>query len=317
MSAAESQKQSQGQPLDANTHFVFENKVFQVEGCFFSLTEGSREVILNIPMGDITGSIKLASLCAEFGIEKGSSDDTLLNLVKRGIPYVRQIRPNDVIPSEVLDGSASWQIDNRHATLAMSRLSMRLVNWLTGSDVDTMDAAAVLSIVEDKEMADRVNQGLEKAAGIIKKRKEEVIVRFENLAKELAYIEALRDYYATIYKLFGRLKKFQSVYSDDANLVQEIERMRQLMKPPIAHIRATFENIDLQTMEVLPLIKSYEAKISLIRTTRDNLHLETTIWEDLMNIWEGVPDYRSDEAKIALQNTYKFLAKNFTVSHSW
>ena len=317
MSAAESQNQSQGQSLDANTHFVFENKVFQVEGCYFSMTEGAREVILNIPMGDITGSLKLASLCAEFGIEKGSNDDILLNLVKRGIPYVRQIRPNDVIPSEVLDGSASWQIDNRHASLAMTRLSMRLVNWLTGSDMDTMDPVAVLAIAEDKEMAERVNQGLEKAANIIKKKKEEVIVRFENLAKELAYIEALRDYYLGIYQLFGRLKQFQAIYSDDANLVQEIERMRQLMKPPVGKVRDTFERIDLATMEVLPLIKSYEAKITLIRTTRDELHLETTIWQDLMLIWEGVPDYRSDEAKIALQNTYKFLAKNFTVSHSW
>ena len=317
MSAAESQNQSQGQSLDANTHFVFENKVFQVEGCYFSLTEGSREVILNIPMGDIIGSLKLASLCAEFGIEKGYNDDVLLNLVKRGIPYVRQIRPNDVIPSEVLDGSASWQIDNRHASLAMTRLSMRLVNWLTGSDMDTMDPAAVLAIAEDKEMAERVNQGLEKASNIIKKKKEEVIVRFENLAKELAYIEALRDYYLGIYQLFGRLKKFQAIYSDDANLVQEIERMRQLMKPPVGKVRETFERIDLATMEVLPLIKSYEAKITLIRTTRDELHLETTIWQDLKLIWDGVPDYRSDEAKIALQNTYKFLAKNFTVSHSW
>lgn len=313
MSAAE----PKGQSLDANTHFVFENKVFQVEGCYFSMTEGTRDVILNIPMGEITGSIKLESLCAEFGIQKGSNDDTLLNLVKRGIPYVRQIRPNDIIPSEVLDGSASWQIDPSHAALAMSRLSLRLVNWLTGSDMDAMDPAAVLALSEDKEMAERVNQGLEKAANIINKKKEEVIIRFENLAKELAYIEALRDYYEGIYKLFARLRNFQKLYSEDANFVQEIERMRQLMKPPVEKVKETFDNIDLGTLEVLPLIKSYEAKISLIRSTRDDLHLETTIWQDLNAIWEDVPDARCDSSKIALQNTYKFLAKNFTVSHSW
>lgn len=199
----------------------------------------------------------------------------------------------------------------------MSRLSVRLVNWLTGSDMDTMDPAAVLAISEDKEMADRVNQGLEKAANIIKKKKEEVIIRFENLAKELAYIEALRDYYISVYQVFGRLKQFQAIYSDDANFIQEIERMRQLMKPAVEKVRATFERIDLETMEVLPLIKSYEAKINLIRSIRDDLHLETTIWQDLMVIWEGIPDARCDDAKVGLQNTYKFLAKNFTVSHSW
>lgn len=313
MSAVESEVQS----TETNTHFVFENKVFQVEGCFFSLTEGTREVIFNIPIGELTGSIRLTSLCSEFGIQKGSNDDRLLDLVKRGIPYVRQIRPNDVIPSEVLDGSASWQIDPQHAALAMSRLSLRLVNWLTGSDLDTMDTSMVLSIGEDKEMAERVNQGLEKAAGLIKKKKEEVIVRFENLAKELAYVEALRDYYLGIYQLFGRLKRFQQIYSDDQNFVQEIERMRQLMKPPVEKIRSTFDRIDLETMEVLPLIKSYEAKVGMIRSVRDDLHLETTIWQDLKLLWEGVPDDRCDEAKVALQRTYEFLAKNFTVTHSW
>jgi hypothetical protein len=308
---------SKDQSLDANTHFVFENKVFQVDGCFFSMTEGTREVIFNIPIGELTGSVRLNSLCSEFGIEKGSSDDRLLALVKAGIPYVRQIRPGDVIPSEVLDGSASWQIDPEHVALAMNRLSMRLVNWLVGSDMDTIDKSAVLAMAEDEEMKTRVNEGLDKAARQIKRKKAEVLTRFENLAKELAYIEALHDYYASIYKLFARLKAFQKIYADDQNFVQEIERMKQLMKPPVERIKETFDNLDLETMEVLPLIKSYEAKVELIRTSRDQLHLETTIWQELQLLWEGVPDARCDEAKIALQNTYKFLAKNFTVSHSW
>lgn len=71
MSATQSQDQAKNPSLDANTHFVFENKVFQVEGCYFSLTEGTREVIFNIPIGEITGSVKLASLCAEFASKKG------------------------------------------------------------------------------------------------------------------------------------------------------------------------------------------------------------------------------------------------------
>lgn len=308
---------SKNRSLDANTHFAFENKVFQVDGCFFSMTEGTREVIFNIPIGELTGSVRLNSLCAEFSIDKGSSDDRLLALVKAGIPYVRQIRPGDVIPSEVLDGSASWQIDPEHVALAMNRLSMRLVNWLVGSDLDTIDKSTVLAMDEDEEMKAKVNEGLEKAARQIKRKKADVITRFENLAKEMAYIEALHDYYASVYKLFARLKTYQKIYADDANFVQEIERMKQLMKPPVERVKATFDNLDLETMEVLPLLKSYAAKVELIRTSRDQLHLETTVWQELQLIWQGIPDARCDEAKIALQNTYKFLAKNFTVSHSW
>ena len=49
--------------------------------------------------------------------------------------------------------------------------------------------------------------------------KEEVFSRFDDLAKELAYIEALREYYNEIYRLYSVLKKFQAIYRDDAGAV--------------------------------------------------------------------------------------------------
>jgi hypothetical protein len=314
MSAAEQQQEPQH---SSNTHFVFENKVFKVEGCFFSVAETGREVIFNIPMGEMVASIKLKSLVSEFGIDTSSPDYQLLDLVQKGIPYVRQIRPNDIIPSEVLDGSASWQIDPDHAAMAINKLSLRLVNWLTGEDVETMDQTAMLQIDDNEELQASVNQGLEKAAKTIKRKKEEVISRFEDIAKELAYIEALRDYYTDVYRLYSYFKVYQNIYSDDSNFKQEIERMRQLMKPPVENIKKTFDRIDYETLEVLPLLKSYTQKVEMIRNTRDELHLETRIWQDLQNIWIGVPQERCEEAKLALQSTYKFLAKNFTVSYSW
>ena len=191
------------------------------------------------------------------------------------------------------------------------------MNWLTGADANTIDRTALLSIVSDESMHKNVNQALDKAATIIKRKKVEVIARFEDLAKELAYIEALRDYYGSIYKLFSLLRKFQEIYRDDTSFIQEIERMRQLMKGPIEEIKQTFDRIDIETLEVLPLLKSYEQKVSFIRTARDSLHLNTTVWQDLRDIWDGVPMERCDDSKIALLSTYKFLAKNFTVSYSW
>lgn len=317
MSIANPQEQGRQNADSSNTHFVFENRIFKIDGCFFSITEDDNQVIFNIPMGEMTGSVKLNSLCQEFGIETGTRDFELLDLVKRGIPYVRQIRPGDVIPSEVLDGSASWQIDPEHAKLAMNKLSQRLVAWLTGESGTELDRTAVLAIDDDKEMQERVNQALEKAATLIKRKKEEVFARFDDIAKELAYIEALRDYYSEIYRLFSTLRRFQEIYRDDPGFVQEIERMRQLMKPPIEGIKQTFDRVDLETIEILPLLKAYEQKVSFIRTARDDLHLNTTVWQDLRELWKMVPHERCDEAKVALHKTYKFLAKNFTVSYSW
>ena len=48
----------------------------------------------------------------------------------------------------------------------MNKLSQRLIDWLTGNDGAKLDATAVLAIDDDKELQARVNQALEKAAGI-------------------------------------------------------------------------------------------------------------------------------------------------------
>ncbi len=304
--------------INSTTHFVFQNKVFQVEGCHFSLAPGSKEAIFNIPMGEVVGSIKIPALCKEFGIEEESADYGLVQLALEGLPYVRRIHPGDVIPSEVLDGSASWQIDPQHEKIAKNKLSMLLVTWLVGAEGGKMDREALASLSDDEKLKERINEGFAKAGETIGIPKDQISNRFNDLVKELAYIEALRDYYADIFVIFKNLKPIQESYStQDTQVFEEIERMRVLMKPPMAKIKEQFDKIDDQTSEILPLLKGYEKRVQTIRDGRDDLHLLTHTWDDLKAMWKNVPAERSEETKIALTVTYKFLAKNFSVSHSW
>jgi len=99
---------------DPSTHFIFEHKIFSVPGARFALTGPDRIPALRVDVGEHEASIPLDSLCQEFKIDPNSQDGELLEQVRDGLRYVRDIRPGDTIPRELLDGSASWSVDEEH-----------------------------------------------------------------------------------------------------------------------------------------------------------------------------------------------------------
>jgi hypothetical protein len=108
-----------------STHFVFEHKVFQVPSVFFALTQ-DRKPAMHIDYGDLRAAIELRSVRSGFGIPAYSPDDVMLGTVEGSLRFVHRIRPNDSIPREVLDGTASWAIDDSHHQTAHSRLTLQL-----------------------------------------------------------------------------------------------------------------------------------------------------------------------------------------------
>ncbi len=95
--------------LDGSTHFAFEHKVFRLDGCYFTADSNGDKPKFLMPLGDEMAAIAIATLRQEFGIAEDSNDGQLLDTVAKSLKYVQQIRPNDLIPQELLDGSASWR----------------------------------------------------------------------------------------------------------------------------------------------------------------------------------------------------------------
>src|SRR5215212_803058 len=117
--------------------FNFESKVFGMPEARF-VTAHDGEPVLNIMVGTMRASLPIKTVVNSFVVT--DPDQELLGVVAKGLKYVKEIRPGDSIPSEVIDGSASWAIDERHAETARSRLTVQLVGWFTGKPVETLDA---------------------------------------------------------------------------------------------------------------------------------------------------------------------------------
>ena len=97
--------------LDGSTHFAFEHKVFRLGGCYFTADSDGDKPKFLMPLGDEMAAIAITALRQEFGIADGSNDGRLLDIVTKSLKYVQEIRPNDSIPQELLDGSAPADAD--------------------------------------------------------------------------------------------------------------------------------------------------------------------------------------------------------------
>ena len=86
------------------THFSFAGKVFKVAGARFAPFGPKLEPRFYVQLGNIDASMEIQALRAEFAITTDSPDDKLITMAVKGLRYVPDIRPGDVIPSEILDG---------------------------------------------------------------------------------------------------------------------------------------------------------------------------------------------------------------------
>jgi hypothetical protein len=307
-----------GQPR--STHFRFDNKVFGLKGARFAPTRDTLEAALHVMLGDLQVAIPLPSLCQEFSIKPDSNDGELLNVVERSLRFVREIRPNDSIPREVLDGTASWSVEERHRLIAKGRLSLQIASWVTGGEAVVVDQQSLEQLVEDPLTKERVEKGYGEIAekiGIGRDRKSEVADRIDEFARELSYIEALRERFMLVHEIMGKLSQLVRAYGNDRTTTQEISRVRTLLMRPHDDFENLFARCDAMTGEILVVLKKFGAQVQFVRDVRDELHSNLMKWDEVIEIWKPLEIARGEKAEHAIKYTYRFAARNYPQGQDW
>lgn len=303
-----------------NTHFVFEHKVFDVAGAYFALTPDTRQPVLNVLLGDLKAAIPFPTLMNAFDIKPDSPDAKLLEVVEKSLRYVKQIRPGESIPPELLNGTASWSVEEHHRIIAKGRLTMQMVSWITGNEHIVVDLAQLEQLVEDPITKQRLQNAfteIAKRLGLGEERRQEVVDKVDDLAHELSYIEALRERAGLVKSILDKLVALTRVYRTDRTLSQELARMQGLFRKPLREFDFLFDQCDAQTGEIVAALKGYEAQVAYIRQARDELHVRLMDWDELIEAWKIQPAERSAKTEALLKSLYRFLASKFIETKVW
>ncbi|HEV7369115.1 hypothetical protein [Arenibaculum sp.] len=305
---------------DRSRMFVFEHKLFSVDGGYFAIQKSTGEAAFHVPLGELKGAIPLSTLRYEFRLQENSVDGRLLDVVEKSLRYVKEIRPYDSIPHELLDGRASWSVEERHRQIARNRMSLHLVSWMSGGEASVSDTAKLAQIAEDQQTKQRVQEAFTRMAeklGLGKDRRQDVVDMIESIARELSYIEALRERFGRVRYVSSQLNVLGNLYRRDTGIRNDIFRMQVLIKPPVTNFDTMFGQVDAQTGEVLSVVKNLQAQIRFIRNTRDELHHRLMLWDDIIVQWDAATVERSAEIEILLKETYRFLARHFSQASEW
>ncbi len=274
-----------------------------------------------MPLGEEMAAIAVKDLRQEFGIAKDSSDGGLLEIVINGLKYVQQIRPKDSIPQELLDGSASWTVEDRHRTAAHNRVKIQLATLLTGREDQVIDSDQIEQLVDDPEIKKRVKKAFGVVAeklGLPPEKKQEVVAMIEHLGHELAYIEGLRERFGSITSLPPKIDRLSKFYGNQTTTWDELNRVRVLLREAMTDVETVFDIVDAQTCEIMTVLRGFDLHVQHIRDARDDLHRRFMDWDEIVDPWQTEDGAeRSDEVEQLIKRTYRLLAQKFPQTQDW
>lgn len=300
-----------------------EHKLFALFNApLFRQAETDQAPVMIIHLGDREVAMPLRSLAREFGIAEDSPDGRMLGLIAESLEFVGCLRIGDKLPSEVLTGTASWSPGDDHVRIANARLQIQLIDWLrqaTGAAPIDCTPEALVSGKVDQAVRDLVHDALVRAAVQLRlPTPEAVLGRVEELAQELAYIEALRD------RLLGRvqamvlkLERQAQLRQKDGTQTETLSRVRQLAGQALKQLRQRFEEQDAHIGEVMSALNHIDSHRTFIRTNRDWLYRSQRGWETILAEWDVTEPNGDDSIRGLLTRTYHFLAPRFMPVTEW
>ena len=202
----------------------FEHWFFhKMEDIVFHQAELGGEAMMTVKYAKNDVAMTFQGVMREFNIPSDGADGAMLDLVAKSLRYVKGLRIGDPIPKEVLTREASWTLSERHLMIAYQRVSLQLVNWMTGGQSVITDPDELLQLAEDPQIKKSVSNAFAEAAeklGLGRDRKEEVILYVQELANELAYIEALRDRFRRIRTMEQKIQTLRRVYGREKSVLE-------------------------------------------------------------------------------------------------
>lgn len=300
---------------------AFKNPFFTfTDGITFERRDGDQDPVMVVPMSDQSISMHFPGVIRELQLKREDPDFIMLEIVSKSLDYVCALRMGDPIPSEIVNGRASWRIMEKHRVTARQRLTMQLVSWLSGSEELVTDPAELTAAMENPELKQKVDDAfasVAEALGYKAEQKEEVVSLVETFAEELAYIEALREVFNEVRAIKATVKDLIDASKFDETSRDSAQSVYRLLQQAVQSYAQEFLQIDAQTGEIIAVLKNAKSQILFIRKVRDELARRLLAWEDLEKKWRTLDRKNRRRIEEVTMETYRFLALRFLPAVNW
>ena len=287
----------------------------------FRRDEANETPVMVLPLGERLAAVPLRALQHELGIADDTPDGRMLGLIAQSLDFVTGLQIGDPLPTEVLDGRASWTPGVAHRNVAAARLRLQLAAWLRPEAVGgtTSDTDAVHRLDQDPAMRQHVNAALEQAARDLGLDDRAAVVGLlETLAEELSYIEALREGLLNrVRELVGEVERISRTRRIDQKRMEMITQVRRLSTAALEQITKRFDELDTHSHEVLTALRNIDSQRNLIRSNRDGLYRLSRAWEPILQDWEASRELTWAALWQLIDRTYRFLAPRYMPVQEW
>ena len=315
--------------MDATvTHCRFDHPGFTLLGTgVFRLTQDDKVPALAMRVDATDVVVPLPAVARLFAIQPNSPDGRMLQLIEQALRFVPQIQLGDALPSEVLTGEASWAPSEVHRKTATAKLHLQLLNWISGavdSDETLVTGQILVVSMDDPSIRPRIQDALRRAATTlgIEGGQNAVSTLIEELAQELAYIEALREW--LLERARTMLKRLSQAGHELGVMAparrETLFQVVRLATTAVADIASAFDAVDAQTSEVGPALRNLGRHRTFLRSHRDPLYSTMLEWQPLLSAWDTVPKATSKDSDgiwRVVDDTYRFLAPRFMTVQEW
>jgi hypothetical protein len=147
----------------------------------------------------------------------------------------------------------------------------------------------LLRLAEDPAARHRLHEAFQKAADTLGLADPEAVMRLvEEMAGELAYIEALRArLLRRLQSMHVKLDQLLRSWHGDSHHGETLTQVFRLTSLALKQIGGRFDELDAQTGEVLAALRNAEGQRAFIRSNRDWLFRSQRAWEPLLREWDS------------------------------
>jgi hypothetical protein len=314
---------SRRSPSNQPTSCVLTHRGFALLGSpLFRRAETDNTPVMVVTLGDRQVALPLRSLQREFAIADEAPDGRMLGLIAEALEFVSVLRIGDPLPREVCTGEASWEPDAMHLALVNTRLRLQLVSWLNaGATVNEpeMSAEMLMRVADDPVMRRQVQDALDHAAKALGLESQAAVVQLlEDMAHELAFIEALRErLLRRVNAMAAKIERMVQSWRGDASQMETLTQVRRLTGIALKEMARRFDELDAQTGEVMATLRNANSQRAFIRSNRDWLYRSQRAWQPVLDEWDEAGTDFDEGSRALLARTYRFLAPRFMPVTEW